>query len=101
MMIRKTIGFKQAAQNFMNKTIPLFCLSPNLIGLTSRYYRNFPGIVRYENYSGTTKKIIKTTTNLAKSYAKIKKYSESLICAFDDALIEHCIEIYKLFLEIK
>ena len=76
-------------------------VSPNLISLTSRCYRNLAGIVRYENYSGTTKEIIKTTTNLAKSYAKIKKYSENLICAFDDALIEHCMEIYKLFLEIK
>ena len=84
-----------------DKTIPFFTLMSNLTSLTSRYHRNYARIGRYENYPETANEFIKSATKLCKSYAKIKKLSNNMIWAFDDALISDCMKVYDLYLEKK
>ena len=86
---------------YMHKAIPLFHLISNLMSLIERYHRNLAGIGRYENYPETANEFIKTATNLAKSYVKVKKLSDDMICAFNDALIDDCIQVYELYLNKK
>ena len=86
---------------YMDKAIPLFHLISNLMSLIERYHRNLAEIGRYENYPETANEFIKTATNLAKSYAKVKKLSDDMICAFNDALIVDCMQVYELFLNKK
>ena len=86
---------------YMDQTIPLFHLISNLMSLIERYHRNFARIGRYENYPETANEFIKTATNLAKSYAKVKKLSDDMICAFNDALIDDCMQVYNLYLNKK
>ena len=71
---------------YTDKAIPLFNLISNLVSLI-------------ENYPETANEFIKTATNLAKSYAKVAKLSDDMICAFNDALIEDCMQIYELYLD--
>ena len=71
------------------------------MSLVERYHRNLARIGRYENYPQTANEFIKTATNLAKSYAKVKKLSDDMICAFNDALIDDCMQVYKLYLNKK
>ena len=71
------------------------------MSLTSRYHRNYARIGRYENYPETANEFIKSATKLCKSYAKIKKLSNDMIWAFDDALISDCMKVYDLYLEKK
>ena len=72
------------------------------MSLTSRYHRNYARIGRYENYPETANEFIKSATKLCKSYAKSKKLSNNMICAFDDALISDCIKVvHDLYLEKK
>ena len=73
---------------YMDKAIPLFHLISNLVSLI-------------ENYPETANEFIKTATNLAKSYAKVKKLSDDMICAFNDALIDDCMQVYNLYLNKK
>ena len=56
---------------------------------------------RYENYTETANEFIKMATNSAKSHAKVKKLSDDMICAFNDALIDDCMQVYKLYLNKK
>ena len=84
-----------------DNTILLFTLVSNLMSLTSRYHRNYARIGRYENYPETANVFIKSATKLCKSYAKIKKLSDDMISAFDDALTDHCMKVYDLYLEKK
>ena len=86
---------------YMDKAIPLFHLISNLMSLIERYHRNLARIGRYENYPETANEFIKTATNLAKSYAKVKKLSDDMICAFNDALIDDCMQVYELYLNKK
>ena len=86
---------------YMDQTIPLFHLKSNLMSLIERYHRNLARICRYENYPETANEFIKTATNLAKSYVKVKKLSDDMICAFDDALIDDCLQVYELYLNKK
>ena len=86
---------------YMDKAIPLFHLISNLMSLIERYHRNLARIGRYENYPETANEFIKTATNLAKSYAKVKKLSDDAICAFDDAVIDDCTQVYELYLNKK
>ena len=86
---------------YMDKAIPLFHLISNLMSLIERYHRNLARIGRYENYPETGNEFIKTASNLAKSYAKVKKLSDDMICAFNDALIVDCMQVYELFLNKK
>ena len=71
------------------------------MSLIERYHRNFARIGRYENYPEIANEFIKTATNLAKSHAKVKKSTDDIICAFNDALIDDCMLIYKLYLNKK
>ena len=89
------------AEFYLHKAIPLFHLISNLMSLVERYHRNLARIGRYENYPQTANEFIKTATNLAKSYAKVKKLSDDMICAFNDALIDDCMQVYKLYLNKK
>ena len=84
---------------YMDKDIPLFHLMSNLMSLIERYHRNLARIGRYENYPETANEFIKTAINLAKSYAKVKKLSDDMNCAFDDALIDNCMQVYNLYLK--
>ena len=86
---------------YMDQTIPLFHLISNLMSLIERYHRNLARIGRYENYPETANEFIKTATTLAKSYAKVKKLSDDMICAFNDALIDDCMQVYNLYLNKK
>ena len=86
---------------YMDKAIPLFHLISNLMSLIERYHRNLARIGRYENYPETGNEFIKMATNLAKSYAKVKKLSDDMICAFNDALIDDCMQVYELYLNKK
>ena len=86
---------------YMDQTIPLFHLISNLMSLIERYHRNLARTARYENYPETANKFIKTATNLAKSYVKVKKLSDDMICAFNDALIDDCLLVYELYLNKK
>ena len=86
---------------YMDKTIPLFHLISNLMSLIERCHRNLARIGRYENYPETANEFIKTATTLAKSYAKVKKLSDDMICAFNDALIDDCMQVYNLYLNKK
>ena len=86
---------------YMDEAIPLFHLISNIMSLIERYHRNLAGIGRYENYPETANEFIKTATNLAKSYVKVKKLSDDMICAFNDALIDDCIQVYELYLNKK
>ena len=86
---------------YMDKAMPLFHLISNLMSLIERYHRNLARIGRYENYPETANEFIKTATNLAKSYAKVKKLSDDMICAFNDALIDDCMQVYNLYLNKK
>ena len=70
---------------YMDKAIPLFHLISNLVSLI-------------ENYPETANEFIKTATNLAKRYAKVKKLGNDMICAFNDALIDDVMQVYKLYL---
>ena len=83
----------------MDKVILLFHLISNLMSLIERYHRNIARIGRYENYPETANEFIKTATNLTKSYARIKKLSDDMICEFNDALIDDCMQVYKLYLK--
>ena len=89
------------AEFYLHKAIPLFHLISNLMSLVERYHRNLARIGRYENYPQTANEFIKTATNLAKSYAKVKKLSDDMICAFNDALIDDCMQVYNLYLNKK
>ena len=71
------------------------------MSLIERYHRNLARTARYENYPETANKFIKTATNLAKSYVKVKKLSDDMICAFNDALIDDCLLVYELYLNKK
>ena len=71
------------------------------MSLIERYHRNFARIGRYENYPEIANEFIKTATNLAKSHAKVKKLSDDMICAFNDALIDDCMQVYELYLNKK
>ena len=86
---------------YMDQTIPLFHLISNLMSLIERCHRNLARIGRYENYPETANEFIKTATTLAKSYAKVKKLSDDMICAFNDALIDDCMQVYNLYLNKK
>ena len=86
---------------YMDQTIPLFHLISNLMSLIERYHRNLARIGRYENYPETGNEFIKMASNLAKSYAKVKKLSDDMICAFNDALIDDCMQVYNLYLNKK
>ena len=86
---------------YMDKALPLFHLISNLMCLIERYNRNLARIGRYENYTETANEFIKTATNLAKSHAKVKKLSDDMICAFNDALIDDCMQVYELYLNKK
>ena len=86
---------------YMDKALPLFHLISNLMCLIERYNRNLARIGRYENYTETANEFIKTATNLAKSHAKVKKLSDDMICAFNDALIDDCMQVYNLYLNKK
>ena len=86
---------------YMDKALPLFHLISNLMCLIERYNRNLARIGRYENYTETANEFIKTATNLAKSHAKVKKLSDNMICAFNDALIDDCMQVYELYLNKK
>ena len=86
---------------YMDKAIPLFHLISNLMSLIERYHKNLARTGRYKNYPETANEFIKTATNLAKSYAKVKKLSDDMICAFNDALIDDCMQVYKLYLNKK
>ena len=86
---------------YMDKAMPLFHLISNLMSLIERYHRNLARIGRYENYPETANEFIKAATNLAKSYVKVIKLSDGIICAFNDALIDDCIQIYELYLNKK
>ena len=86
---------------YMDHTIPLFHLISNLMSLIEGYHRNLARIGRYENYPETANEFIKTATTLAKSYAKVKKLSDDMICAFNDALIDDCMQVYNLYLNKK
>ena len=86
---------------YMDQTIPLFHLISNLMSLIERCHRNLARIGRYENYPETANEFIKTATTLAKSYAKVKKLSDDMICAFNDALIDDCMQVYELYLNKK
>ena len=83
---------------YMDEAIPLFHLISNIMSLIERYHRNLAGIGRYENYPETANEFIKTATNLAKRYAKVKKLGNDMICAFNDALIDDVMQVYKLYL---
>ena len=89
------------AEFYLHKAIPLFHLISNLMSLVERYHRDLARIGRYENYPQTANEFIKTATNLAKSYAKVKKLSDDMICAFNDALIDDCMQVYNLYLNKK
>ena len=89
------------AEFYLHKAILLFHLISNLMSLVERYHRNLARIGRYENYPQTANEFIKTATNLAKSYAKVKKLSDDMICAFNDALIDDCMQVYNLYLNKK
>ena len=69
--------------------------------LIERYHRNLARIGRYENYPEKANEFTKTATNLAKSYAKVKKLSDDMIYAFDCPLINDCMKVYDLYLEKK
>ena len=71
------------------------------MSLIERYHRNLARIGRYENYPETGNEFIKMASNLAKSYAKVKKLSDDMICAFNDVLIVDCMQVYELFLNKK
>ena len=71
------------------------------MSLTSRYHTNYARIGRYENYPETVNENIKSATKLCKSYAKIKTLSNDIICAFNDALIDDCMNVYSLYLQKK
>ena len=71
------------------------------MSLTSRYHTNYARIGRYENYPETVNEFIKSATKLCKSYAKIKTLSNDIICAFNDALIDDCMNVYSLYLQKK
>ena len=86
---------------YMDQTIPLFHLISNLMSLIERYHRNLARIGRYENYPETGNEFIKMASNLAKSYAKVKKLSDDMICVFNDALIDDYIQVYELYLNKK
>ena len=86
---------------YMDKAIPLFHLISNLMSLIEKYHRNLARIGWYENYPETANDFFKTTTNLAKSYAKVKKLSDDMICVFNDALIDDYIQVYELYLNKK
>ena len=86
---------------YMDKALPLFHLISNLMCLIERYNRNLARIGRYENYTETANEFIKTATNVAKSHAKVKKLSDDMICAFNDALIDDCMQVYELYLNKK
>ena len=86
---------------YMDQTIPLFHLISNLMSLIERCHRNLARIGRYENYPETANEFIKTATTLAKSYAKVKKLSDDMICAFNDALIDDCMQVCNLYLNKK
>ena len=96
-------GWFQSGNNESNtdKTIPLFTLVSNLMSLTSRFHTNYARIGRYENYPETVNEFIKSATKLCKSYAKIKTLSNDIICAFNDALIDDCMNVYSLYLQKK
>ena len=83
-----------------DKTIPLFTLVSNLMSLTSRY-TNYARIVRIWNYPETANEFIKSATKLCKSYAKIKTLGNNIICAFNDVLIDDCMNVYGLYLQKK
>ena len=82
----------------MDKAIPLFHLISKRMSLIERYHRNLTRIGRYENFTETANESIKTATILTKSYAKVKNLSDDMICAFGDALIDNCMQVYKLYL---
>ena len=71
------------------------------MSLIERYHRNFARIGRYENYPETANEFIKTATNLAKSYSKVKKLSDDMTCVFNDAVIDDCMQVYKIYLNNK
>ena len=73
---------------YMDKAIPLFHLISNLVSLI-------------ENYPETANEFIKTATNLAKSYSKVKKLSDDMTCVFNDAVIDDCMQVYKIYLNNK
>ena len=78
-------------ETYMDKAIPFHLIS-NLMSLIERY-KNLARTGRYKNYPETANEFIKTVTNLAKSYVKVKKLSDDMICAFNDALIDDCIQV--------
>ena len=87
----------EAAKFNEDKAWPFIKLITDLVGVISKCHRNQTRMGRYENYPPLAKYILKTASELACGFVKIKEFSDDLFCTGDIQTIDYCLEVYRQY----